>query len=316
MKLDGFSARWGNNGNSSATAYRVDVSTAENFSVLTDSKTVPDENCAFANLLIDTTYWVQVRSIGQTGLLSGFVTAGSTRTLASSVLSALALQDSVVTLDTSYGQISVHLPPGSIGSSAVLTLRPSTSAFAPPLSAVSELTPTGIGLIITHYPPTLVLNAITITLPYRISDLPNGTIRSRLILALYDETNAIWVPLPSVSDTANNRVIGQTWHLSTFQIMQAHPEAGLSNVKIYPNPYRPNSVSDVMHFTNMTPYAKIKIYTFLGELVREINADVNGMAHWDGLNKSGLRVASGVYIAFIQSRDKKSSKSFKVAIER
>jgi len=316
MKLDGFSVSWGNNGNSSATAYRVDVSTAEDFSVLTDSRTAPDETCTFPNLLIDTTYWVQVQTRGQTGRLSDFVTIGSTHTLSFSKLSAVALQDSFITLETSYGQISVHLPPGSIGSSTVLTLKASTSSFGAPLSAVSELTPTGIGLSITHYPPTLVLNAITITLPYRIADLPPGTVRSRLILALYDETNSIWVPLPSVSDIANNRVIGQTWHLSTFQIMQAHPEAGLSNVKIYPNPYRPNSVSDVMHFTNMPPYAKVKIYTFLGELVREIKADVNGMAHWDGLNKTGLKTASGIYIAFIQAKDKSSEKSFKVAIER
>jgi len=66
----------------------------------------------------------------------------------------------------------------------------------------------------------------------------------------------------------------------------------------------------------MTPYAKVRIYTFLGELVREIKADGNGMAHWDGLNRAGLKTASGVYIAFVQTKDKKSSKSFKVAVER
>ena len=316
MKIDGFSVNWDDNGNSSSTVYRVDISTASDFSVLSDSRAVQAETCPFSNLTIDTVYWARVQARGQTGILSAFESAGFTQTLSSSNLSAVALQDSVITLETSYGQISVHLPPGSIGSSTVLTLRPSTSAFAPPLSAVSDLDPTGIGVIITHSPPTLILSAITITLPYRIADLPAGTDRARLILALFDEGNSIWVPLPSVSDTANNRVIGQTWHLSTFQIMQAHPEAGLSEVKIYPNPYRPNSVSDVMHFTNMTPYAKVRIYTFLGELVREVTADVNGMAHWDGLNKSGRKAASGVYIAFIQSKDKKSEKSFKVALER
>ena len=140
--------------------------------------------------------------------------------------------------------------------------------------------------------------------------------RDKLILALFDETNQLWVPLPSASDTANNRVIGQTWHLSTFQIMLGQSEAGLTGVKIYPNPYRPSSVSDVMHFTNMTPFARIRIYTFLGELVREIKADVNGMAHWDGLNDDKRKVASGIYIAFIQTGDKKTSRSFKVAVER
>jgi hypothetical protein len=213
----------------------------------------------------------------------------------------------------------VHLPRGSIGSSTILTLTaltPSTATFSAPVSAVSQLTPTGVGLAITHRPPTTVFGAITITLPYRLTDLPLGTDTARLILALFDDKNAVWIPLPSVSDTAQHRVIGQTWHLSTFQIMQAQSETGLSKVKIYPNPYRPNSVSDVMHFTNMPPYAKVRFYTFLGELVRELKADVNGMAHWDGLNTDGRKAASGVYIAFIQSQDKKSGKSFKVALER
>ena len=316
LMLDGFTVNWADNGNSSATVYRVDVSTLSDFSVLTDSKSVQAETCSFSNLLLDTDYWVQVQARGQSGLLTGFVSAGFTHTQSSANLSALAGQNNLIFLDTSYGRISVLLPPGSIGSSTVLTLKPSTSTLAAANSAVSALTPTGIGVHITHFPSTLVLKPITITMPYREADLPPGTDRDRLVLALFDETNALWVPLSSVSDTANDRVIGQTWHLSTFQIMQAHPEAGLSQVKVYPNPYRPNSVSDVMHFTNMTPYAKVRIYTFLGELVREIKADGNGMAHWDGLNRAGLKTASGVYIAFVQTKDKKSSKSFKVAVER
>lgn len=316
LMLDGFTVNWTDNGNSSATVYRVDISTLSDFSVLTDSKAVQAETCSFSDLLLDTKYWVQIQAGGQTGLLTGFVSAGFTQTLSSANLSALAGQDNLIFLDTSYGRISVQLPPGSIGSSTVLTLKPSTSTLAAPNSAVSALTPTGIGVHINHFPSTLVLKPITITIPYRPADLPPGTDRARLVLALLDETNALWVPLSSVSDTANNRVIGQTWHLSTFQIMQAHPEAGLSDVKVYPNPYRPNSVSDVMHFTNMTPYARVRIYTFLGELVREIKADGNGMAHWDGLNRAGLKTASGVYIAFVQTKDKKSSKSFKVAVER
>jgi len=316
LLTDGFTVNWADNGNSSATVYRVDVSTASDFSALTDSKTVTAESCSFSNLLINTSYWARVQAQGQTGTLSAFENSGSVKTLFSSVQNALALNDTVVTLDTSYGQISVHLPQGSIGSSTILTLHQSTAALAAPVSAVSALTPTGIGLSITHFPPTLVLGAITITLPYRMSDLPPGTDRAKLILALFDETNAIWVPLPSVSDTAQNRVIGQTWHLSTFQIMQSNPETGLSGVKIYPNPYRPSSASDIMHFNNMPPYAKVRIYTFVGELVREIKADINGMAAWDGLNRNGAKTASGVYIAFIQTPDKKSSKSFKVALER
>lgn len=312
---DGFTVNWASNGNSSHTVYGVEVSTKADFSVMNSSLSVRALACSFKDLLVDTTYFTRIKARGQTGIFSAFETAWSTKTLLSTQLNAVALQESTINLETSYGTVSVFIPRGAIGSSTRFQLQPAY-IFPPPVSSVSELTPTGVGISVTHFPPTLVLGAITLTLPYRLSDLPPGTDRSRLILALYDEGHGVWVPLPSVSETVNNRVIGQTWHLSTFQLMEAVSETGLSNVKIYPNPYRPNSVSDVMHFTNLTPFAKVKLYTFLGELVRDLKADVNGMAYWDGLNSDGRKVASGVYIAFISTSDKKSSKSFKVAVER
>ncbi|MDA8131257.1 MAG: hypothetical protein M0011_07100 [Elusimicrobia bacterium] len=317
MLTDGFTANWGPNGNSSSTVYYVQISsTDENFGVVSSSCLVRGLACSFTELAIDATYWLRIQSRGQGGAQTGYVALGSTVTLLSANANALAQEGTLIPLETSYGEISVLIPPGAIGSSTRLTLTPSTSTLPGPASAVASLTPTGIGLTLAHFPPTLVLGAITITLPYRPSDLPAGIDASRLVLALYDENNGVWVPLPSVSDTARNRVIGQTWHLSTFQIMQSNPPAGLSAVKIYPNPFRPNSATGVMNFAGLPPYAKVKIYTFLGELVRGLKADVNGMAHWDGRNDSGNKAASGVYIAFVQTSDKKSSKSFKVALER
>ncbi len=329
LKIDGFTLNWADNGNSSHTVYNILVSTynseisaLDNFSSWTSTRAEQGVNAlswTAKDLDIGATYWAQIQAQGQTGTTTDFVLTSTITTSRASSGSTPVTQDTRVELQASYGLISVLIPAGSLGGYTNITMQPE-SVFMPERSAVSVLQPTGIGLKINYSPPVLVRSAITITLPYRTSDLPGEmqpqAERARLILALFDETNAIWVPLPSVSDTANNRVIGQTWHLSTFQLMQASPEAGLSAVKIYPNPYRPNSVSDVMHFTNMTPNAKVRIYTFLGELVRELKADVNGMAHWDGFNSAGRKTASGIYIAFIQSKDKKSSKSFKVAIER
>jgi len=323
--IDGFSVRWEPNGNSSHTWYYVQASTSPDYSVVNSSRLVNALSCTFADLSIDTTYWVRVQARGQAGVQTAYSpqppypsapdVERSTRTLFSSQKTATAQTTNEITLETSYGTISVLLPQGSIGSSTRLLLAPVT-VFAPPLSAVSALTPTGIGISLTYFPPTLVRSAITVSIPYRLSDLPAGIDRARLVIALYDEANAVWVPLPSVSDTANNRVTGQTWHLSTFQLMQSQPETGLAGVKIYPNPYRPNSVSDVMHFTNLPALAKVRIYTFLGELVRTLKADINGMVHWDGRNDDGRKAASGVYIAFIQTKDKTAGRSFKVALER
>jgi len=314
--IDGFSVNWGDNGNSSSTLYRVQVSTAPDFSVINASVSVNAETAVFSNLFINTTYWVQIQAVGQSGLVSDFVSAGSAATLLEEVKNSVAFQDNTITLASSYGPISIFLPSGSIGSSTRMTLAVKTSGFAPPVSALTALKATNIGVEITYDPPTLLFKPVTITISYRETDLPPGMDRSRLIIALYDETSQTWAPLPSVSDTAGNRVTAQSWHLSTFQIMETATSAGLANVKIYPNPYKPSSVSDVMHFTNMPPYAKIKVYTFLGELVRVIKADINGMALWAGENDSGRKAASGVYLALIQTQDKKTDKLFKVVIER
>jgi len=56
-------------------------------------------------------------------------------------------------------------------------------------------------------------------------------------------------------------------------------------------------------FTNLPPSAKIKIYTILGELVKKIRTGADGTAYWEGENKSGRKVASGVYLVHIQTAD-------------
>jgi len=317
---DGFTLHWTSNGNSTHTVYNLTASTASDFNSGASSKTASVRGLFynFTDLMVDTTYWTRIQSVGQAGALTAFAEAGSTRTLLSNEAGALVSKDTLVTLQTSYGLISVFMPFGSLGGSSritVSTIRPE-DVFAQPVSAVSVLRPTGIGIIINQFPPVRVLNPITITLPYRVSDLSPGVDRSRLVLALYDEGSRVWVPLPSVSDLPNHKVTAQTWHLSTFQLMETLPAAELGSTRIYPNPYAPSSVSDVMHFSNMPPYAKVKIYTFLGELVKALTADANGMAYWDGKNTGGQKVASGVYIALLQTQDKKSHKVVKVVVER
>lgn len=318
LMIDGFTLHWADNGNSSFTLYNLQLSTADDFNAWASSRTaaVRALEYTFTGLQIDATYWARIQAEGQSGIKTDFLVAGSTKTVFYIQGSIVATEDSAVTLASSYGDITVMIPAGSLGGSTRLQLKPVT-VFMPPVSKVATLRPTGIGLEITHFPPALMLNSMTIILPYRVGDLPAGVEdRSRLAIAVYDDANGVWVPLPSVSDLTNNRVTARTWHLSTFQLMEVVPGAGLSGVKVYPNPYTPSSVSSVMNFTNIQPYSKIKIYTFLGELVKEFSADINGTAIWNGTNAGGQKVASGVYMALIETKDHKSSKVVKVAVER
>ncbi len=317
VMTDGFILNWSDSGNSSLTIYDIEASTAGDFNASASSAAASVQGLthAFGGLLLDTTYWVRIQSRGQAGAVADFVTAGSVQTLLSNVANALVTKDNTVTLQTSYGLISVLMPYGSLGGSTRITIRP-ISTFPPPESAVAAMRPTGIGVEVSVFPPVLILNQIIITLPYRPADLPAGVDRSRLVLALYDSAKGLWVPLPAVSDTANNKVTAQTWHLSTFQLMEMPTQVSLEDVRVYPNPFKPSSVSGVMHFDNLPPYATVKLYTFLGELVQELTADINGATYWDGNNASGRKAASGVYIALLKTEDKKSKKVVKVVIER
>ncbi len=349
LMIDGFTLHWAANGNSSHTSYYIEISTynteiSTNIAVsdagnrngwaISTSTTLNDLSWRVKELQKGTTYWAKIQSKSQTGIPSDsadFVFTGTITTLSSAQGGALVSKETTILLQTSYGPISLFIPAGALGGSTRITIEPATftvTELAP--SAASVLWPTGIGLKITCTPPVLILTPVTITLPYWRSDMEtldkyrsdnnyDKIIRSRIILAYYDEINRLWVPLPSVSnvsDPANNNVTARTWHLSSFQLMGASPPASLATVKIYPNPYTPSSVSGVMHFTNMPPYAKVKIYTFLGELVKEFSADISGMAYWDGSNSGGQKAASGVYLALIKTSDKSSNKVVKVVIER
>ncbi|MEA3306179.1 MAG: T9SS type A sorting domain-containing protein [Elusimicrobiota bacterium] len=312
---DGFTVNWQSNGNSALTVYNIEISTKDDYSGIVASSSTTNTHFQFGNLLINTPYWARMQAKGLTQIKTAFINIGSTMTFSSIEGNALYNADSTITLETSYGDISVFAPANSFGGSTVVSIEPILS-FAAPTSAVATLSPTNIGMTVIQQPQMLLLKALTLTIPYKISTLPGGTDRSKLVIALYDDINSVWVPLPSVSDTLNNKVTAQTWHLSTFQIMEVTPGPSLANVKIYPNPYQPSSIADVMHFTNLPPSAKIRIYTILGEFVKKIKTGADGTAYWEGENKSGRKVASGVYLVHIQTADGKSKKLFKVAIER
>ena len=60
--------------------------------------------------------------------------------------------------------------------------------------------------------------------------------------------------------------------------------------------------------------AKVRVYTLSGDKVWEGSAGTTGVVIWRGANKSGNLVASGVYLAVIDSSAGK--KVLKIAVER
>ena len=142
-----------------------------------------------------------------------------------------------------------------------------------------------------------------------------------LALYAYDAVSQQWrVEAASSIDRTNNTLTGSTAHFSFFGAFgPAH--ADLSRIRVYPNPYKPNSgnfndgasfspgsLNSGIIFDNLPDEATIKIYTVGAQLVREISfVDTSGRIQWDTKNKEGQDVASGGYIAVITSPGQKNA---------
>jgi flagellar hook assembly protein FlgD len=60
--------------------------------------------------------------------------------------------------------------------------------------------------------------------------------------------------------------------------------------------------------------ADVRIYTLSGQLVKDLSLAADGTGSWDGTNKSGANVASGVYFIFV--KDGSQNHTYKAIVER
>lgn len=112
-------------------------------------------------------------------------------------------------------------------------------------------------------------------------------------------------------DEVNNIFSITTRHFSIFGLFT--PIVGdLSNIIVYPNPFKPHLGHNEIYFKGLTTKTTIKIYNIAGELVRKIE-NVDGETTWDARNNSGNKVASGVYIYLI-TNDKGNKRTGKLAV--
>jgi len=102
------------------------------------------------------------------------------------------------------------------------------------------------------------------------------------------------------------------------------PDTITADVVVFPNPFVPNDgnpntgdYATGIHFrgTLLNGEYKIEIYTLLGELVWEIaGIGPQSSVRWDGRNRAGREVASGVYFALVKGSGQNVVK--KIAIIR
>jgi hypothetical protein len=88
----------------------------------------------------------------------------------------------------------------------------------------------------------------------------------------------------------------------------AGPTTNLERVAVVPNPYRASEswerpgLSEV-HFINLPPRARIKVFTIAGDLVAEIEHDdpLRDFHRWDLRNQNGRDISSGIYLYRVES---------------
>lgn len=163
-------------------------------------------------------------------------------------------------------------------------------------------------------------SAVTVTLSYADQDgddVVDGTSLRVDTLRVYtlQEGTADWTELPGqgLSKTAR-AVSASASHFSLFALVGTSAASNLSNVRVFPNPFKPNSGHAEVRFRNMPADSVLRLYTIAGELVRQLKADAGGEARWDGKNSAGMGAASGVYVVVVEAAGER--RRLKVGVER
>jgi len=128
-------------------------------------------------------------------------------------------------------------------------------------------------------------------------------------------------PLPSdfVIDIDINPKTGEVFFATdkgmvSYKGTATQANDNLKNVYVYPNPVRPEYIGTVK-ITGLTDQTNIKITDIEGNLVYEAKSD-GGTIEWDTTAFGKYKVASGVYIIFVTTKDATETTIKKVMIVR
>ncbi|MEW6617980.1 MAG: gliding motility-associated C-terminal domain-containing protein [bacterium] len=130
-------------------------------------------------------------------------------------------------------------------------------------------------------------------------------------LKIYRLNNNYWEMLPPENQIVRldeNIIQATITTLSTFIVaLPSSPAVSLSNVRVYPNPFKPSKGHDKITFDGLADAVKIRIYKITGELVYEKEyLATSGYVFWNGTNNHGQTLASGVYIYVIEGSGEKA----------
>ena len=103
--------------------------------------------------------------------------------------------------------------------------------------------------------------------------------------------------------------------LSSLAIAAMQTNRAYSKIECGPNPFILPS-NQPLTIRNLVANSTIKIVTVSGSVIRQFDAQGGGRAFWDGRDKNGALVASGIYFIFAYAENGSQTVIGKVAVIR
>ncbi len=306
------SLAWDANGNPDYTPYRISFGPVGG---ATSTVVVASTQAVFSGLAPQTAFFAHVQA---------------SNAVAISTLTAFDLELATTTLPAFQSVVvatpSIAIAGGGQLASRQVFLSVPASAFAIPAALLLQdatgfpcgpIVSGGVdaGFTIAVSPAQEPTKPVLLTVTFAPSDLAGGASAALLTLERFDAATGVCLPLATTVDAVARTLTAETNHLSTFQIVQAAaPPATLAAPRVYPNPLYPSRGQGYFTFRDVPGGSLIRVFTLRGEQVAEVQANDAGLAAWDAKNEHGSPVASGVYLAVLDSGSDR--KVIKLAVER
>ena len=128
------------------------------------------------------------------------------------------------------------------------------------------------------------------------------------------ETSAQNIAYISINPTSGEVFFLSDKGLCSYQSDANNPAETMDNdqIRAYPNPVTPD-YTGLITVTGLTYDADVKITSSNGALIAEGRSN-GGMFTWDGCDRQGRRVASGIYMVVTATSDGKKGTVCKIAV--
>jgi N-acetylneuraminic acid mutarotase len=320
IQMSGVTIAWDKNNNSPETIYEVRGTTGSFLDTVVTHLPFylgyTGNTHTMSGLLTATTYYFDVAAKNGEGIMSpraqavpaAFTTPGPAGSPAGSIggVASPTVQTVISGTLPNARSVTLTVPPGSFPVATAIAVSSSVR------SSCGSYTVCGQTVDVEVFSQNAAQPQVPVTLQLGYGCTIPDT--SKLVIARYNEVSGECLPLETRIDPGARTITATLNHFSEFQLMLRTASTSLTDVKIYPNPFRTNRGNGFMTIANMPAGASVRLYTLSGDKVWEGTADGTGIIIWRGVNKSGQLVASGVYLAVIDSSAGK--KVFKLAVER